>query len=164
MKKYFLNSHRKGVGLVEIIIGTTILSLVLFAFTSSLSLYSQASMDATKRVQALFLAEEGLEVVRERRDASWVSFAAVSVNVPHGISFSTATSSWSFVSTPDTTGVFTRSITFRDVFRDANGRIVSGTGGTHDPRTRRVEAVVSWSGARGVQSVRLESILANTFE
>ena len=164
MKKYFLNNHTRGVGLIEVIVGMAILTLVLFAFTSSLSLYSQASMDATKRTQALFLAEEGLEVVRARRDAGWTSFAAVGVNTPHGISFNAATSSWSFVPTSDITGAFTRTITLRDVFRDTNGRIIFGGGGTHDPLTRRVEAVVSWQGARGVQSVRLESIIANTFE
>lgn len=57
--------------MVEVLVGSAILSLVLFAFTSSLSIYSAASIDATRRTQALFLAEEGVELLRSMRDQSW---------------------------------------------------------------------------------------------
>lgn len=62
---------KRGVGVVEVLVGSAILVLVLFAFVSSLSLYSEASRDALKHTQALFLAEEGLELARAIRDEDW---------------------------------------------------------------------------------------------
>lgn len=109
----------KGVGLLEVVVASAILSLVLFAFTSSLSLYSQASVDATSRTQALFLAEESVEVVRGLRDAGWTAnIKDLAVDTPLGISFDVANPKWTIDEAPDVTGSFTRTLTFRDVYRE----------------------------------------------
>lgn len=165
MNKGLLKGNKRGVGLVEVVIASAILTIVLFAFTSALSLYSQASANATKRAQALYLTEEALEVVRGFRDAGWAAnIESVEVDAPLGISFNSATSEWTLVSSPEIVGEFTRTITFRDVYRDANDNIAVGTGGTYDGSARRIEAEVTWIDHNGNQSLRLESILTNAFE
>jgi type II secretory pathway pseudopilin PulG len=165
MSKTFLQKNQKGVGLVEVIVGSAILSIVLFAFTSSLSLYSRASADATSRAQALYLAEEALEVVRGLRDAGWTTnIASVSVATDRGLAFDTVGSTWTIVSSPDTTEEFTRTLVLKDAYRDSDDNIVSDTSETFDPDTRIVEVQVSWPGVQEAQSVQLESIITNTFE
>jgi len=165
MNRAFLKNKKRGVGLVEVVVGSAILSVVLFAFSSSLSLYSQANADATSRSQALYLAEEALEVVRGLRDDGWsANIASRSVDTPYGLSFNAGTSMWSLVSGADTVGAFTRTIVFRDVYRDGDDNITSSTSETFDPDTRLVEVTLEWAGLRGPQSVELESIVTNTFE
>lgn len=165
MSKVLEANNKRGVGLVEVIVGSAILSVVLFAFTSSLSLYSRANADATSRTQALYLAEEALEVVRGLRDSGWgTRIATTSVDIGYGVSFDEATAVWTLVSTPDTKGEFTRTLTFRDVYRDAGDNVVADPSGTYDPDSRILEVEVVWPGLQEPQHVRLESIVTNTFE
>lgn len=158
-------NKQRGVGLVEVIVGSAILAVVLFAFTSSLSLYSRANADATSRSQALYLAEEALEVVRGLRDAGWTShIATAAVDVEYGISFDTGSSVWTLVSSPDTVEEFTRTLIFRDVYRDSNDNIVADTSESYDPDSRLLEVEVAWPGLEEPQRVRLESVITNAFE
>lgn len=158
-------NKKRGVGLVEVIVGSAILAVVLFAFTSSLSLYSRANADATSRSQALYLAEEALEVVRGLRDAGWTAhIATASVDTDYGISFDTESSAWTLVSLPDTVEEFTRTIVFRDVYRDSDDNIVEDTSESYDPDSRILEVDVTWPGLEEAQHVRLESIITNPFE
>jgi type II secretory pathway pseudopilin PulG len=160
-----IKNSQKGVGLVEVLVGSAILSIVLFAFTSSLSLYSRANADAMSRSQALYLAEEALEVVRGLRDASWTThIAPVTVDTGRGLIFNEVSSTWTIVSSPDTFEEFTRTLTLRDVYRDSNDNIVSDTSEVFDPDSRMVEVEVSWAGVEETQSVRLESVITNVFE
>ncbi|MDZ7726614.1 MAG: hypothetical protein U5L75_03485 [Candidatus Campbellbacteria bacterium] len=159
------HSLQKGIGLIEVLIATTILTLIVFAFTSSLSLYSSASVDATKRTQATFLAEEGLEVVRMLRDESWSNnIEPQSSDTDYGFSFDTSTSDWSITSGPETFGEFTRTLVFGDVYRDSNDDIVTDGSGTFDPDSRFVTVEVTWDSRRGEQRVVLESLVNNTFD
>jgi len=165
MNKVLQANKKRGVGLVEVIVGSAILAVVLFAFTSSLSLYSRANADATNRLQALYLAEEGLDVVRGLRDAGWAThIATTSVDTDYGISFDPVNSVWAFVSSPETVEEFTRTLTFRDVYRDSNDDVVSDPYETYDPDSRILEVEVTWPGVQDSQQVRLESIVTNVFE
>ena len=158
-------NKKRGVGLVEVIVGSAILAVVLFAFTSSLSLYSRANADATSRSQALYLAEEALEVVRGLRDSGWTTrIATVPVDTDYGISFDIENSVWTLVPSPDTVEEFTRTLTFRDVYRDSDDNIVADASESYDPDSRILEVEVVWSGLQEPQRVRLESIVTNTFE
>lgn len=165
MNRVLKTNKKRGVGLVEVIVGSAILAVVLFAFTSSLSLYSRANADATSRSQALYLAEEALEAVRGLRDAGWTTnIATASVDTDYGISFDAVNSTWTLVLSPDTVGEFTRTLTFRDVYRDGGDNIVANPFETYDPDSRILEVEVTWPGRQETQYVRIESIVTNTFE
>jgi len=164
MNKSFSTNKKSGIGLIEVIVASSILAVILFAFTSSLSLYSQANADSMSRTQALFLAGEAIEVVHGLRDKGWVAnIESVEDDTPYGISFNETNSTWSVVSSPDVTGNFTRTVTFNDVYRDADDNITEDTSKTFDPNTKLLDVEVSWEGLRGPQSVELKSIVANTF-
>lgn len=152
-------SGNRGFSLVEVLVGSAILVLVLVAFTSSLSLFSQASENATNRAQALFLAQESIEVLRGLRDESWSShIAPQSPGTEYGLSFDG--SSWQIESSPQMVDGFERSVVFEQVFRDSNDDIADS--GTEDAQARLITAEVTWND--GADSLTLETVLTNLFE
>ena len=75
--KYSLK-NKKGIGAVEIIIGAAIISLVLLSVGVAFQNSLKASRAIGKRVQASFLAEEGIEALRMLRDNDWQNISGLS--------------------------------------------------------------------------------------
>lgn len=154
---------KKGVGVVEVVVGSAILALVLFAFTSSLSVYSAASNDATKRTQALFLAEEGIEIVRGIRDANWSNIESLDTESVYGLDLDEGVGRWSMVEGEEEIDEFVRKVFFGDVYRNSNDEITESGSSTYDPGSRFIKVEVTWPSRRGEQIVVLESLLTNAF-
>ena len=72
-----LISKSKGFGLIEIIIGSAILTVSLIAISTYFQKSLQLSQDSGKTVQAGFLLEEGVEVVKFFRDTSWLNISGL---------------------------------------------------------------------------------------
>jgi hypothetical protein len=105
------------------------------------SLYLKTALENGKAVQAAYLAEEGVEVMRYLRDASWTqNIAPLSLNTPYGLAMSNA---WVTNSTSTWIGGFNRIVTLASVERDAESDIVA-SGGTIDPNIKLVSVSVSW--------------------
>jgi len=68
MKKERLNINQSGFSVVEIIIASAVFALIVTAFTSSLIYFNKSAIATGTRTQAVFLAEEGIEVTRNIRD------------------------------------------------------------------------------------------------
>lgn len=160
MNRMFL---KKGIGVVEVLVGSAILTMVLFAFTSSLSIYSAASADATKRTQALTLAQEGLEIARGIRDGSWSGIGDLDTDSVYGFELDEGIGRWSFVEGAETVDDFTRTVTLGDVYRNANDEITDESPSTYDDGSRFVKVEITWESRRGEQSIALESLLTNAF-
>jgi Tfp pilus assembly protein PilV len=154
MKKY-----SRGVSLVEVMIGVTIILLILLAIGATLTLTKQAGTQALRSTQATYLAEDGYELVRLLRDTDWNSVAALPVDVPHQFEISGGALNVT-TGTSTTHGIFTRTMTFRSAYRDSNDALVASTtsGAVIDSGTRLVEIVVSWDTDK---STRIDSIVTN---
>jgi len=62
---------KKGISVVEIIIGAAILTVVVTGVASAWQYYIKLSGEATRISQALLLTEEGAEALQHLRDTSW---------------------------------------------------------------------------------------------
>lgn len=157
-------NFKKGIGIIEVLVGSAILALVLFAFISSLSIYSAASSDATKRAQALFLAEEAIELTRALRDENWTKITALETSTPYGFEQDEVTGKWSLTERDETIDGFTRKVFVDDVYRNSDDEITDELPSTYDGGTRSIKVKVTWESRRGEQSIVLESLLTNALE
>lgn len=155
-------THRRGFGLVEIVVGTTIISLSLAGMLAAFNLFVRASLANTPRIQATFLAEEGLEAARFLRDAGWLNVSALAVGTPYYPSFSG--SAWTFSATPTTTLGFTRTVTFGTAYRRTSDHdLVDASSG--DPKAADADArLVTVSVLGAGASASLSGYLTNVFK
>lgn len=130
----------KGFSLVEVLLSIVLLALLAGTFVSSLIYGQESERMAGDRARAVFLAEEGMEVVRSMRDENFSNLTAGA----HGLAISG--NQWIFSGSSDVTDVFTRSVVISDV--DAN--------------TKNVKVDVSWKqNEQRDGMISLESHLTN---
>lgn len=160
-QKILNKCHSKGFGLIEIVIGSTILTVSLIAISTYFQKSLQLSQDSRKTVQASFLLEEGVEVAKFFRDTSWQNISGLTAGTSYYLQFDgtkwATTSSNVFVD-----GVFERKLIIDNVARDANDDIVS-SGGTDDPDTKKATVSVSWLGRNGTTTKSISTYVTNIF-
>ena len=110
---------------------TVSLAAVATYFQKSL----QFNQDNKKIVQASFLLEEGLEVVKFFRDTSWLNISGLTADTSYYLNFN-GTKWATSTSNIFVDNLFERKLVINNVSRDANDDIVS-SGGTNDADTKR---------------------------
>lgn len=157
---------KRGFGLLEIVIATSLISGTLFSLAFVFLLANKLETRASNQVRANFLAEEGLEALRFLRDTSWsANFASLNTGTTYYPLFNSGGPSWSITtSNPGfIDGLYARSFTVASVNRDASDNIVS-SGGTLDPNTKEFRVSVSWQ-ERGVYSTTtVSTYLSDIFQ
>ena len=113
------SSIRPGFVLVEALLAIALLSAFVGSLVSAYLYGEQSSLYASARIRAGQLADEGLEVLRNIRNAGFANLT----DGNHGIVISA--NKWAFSSTSDTTGIFNRVINISTV--DANRKLVTST-------------------------------------
>lgn len=163
-QKNFANKNKltsKGFGLIEIVVGSAILAISLIAISGYFQKALQLNQDSGKTVQASFLLEEGIEIVKFFRDTSWLNISGLTVGTSYFLQFDgvkwATTSSNVFVD-----NVFERKLVIDNVSRDVNDDIVS-SGGTEDADTKKVTISVSWLGRNGTTTKSISTYLTNIF-
>lgn len=144
------------------IIGASVLALV------TVFLLASATVEASrKKIQAIFIIDEGIEVLRFLRDGSWSgTFAALSPGTDYYLSFSTTTSKWSMSTSPSAAidGIFNRSFRIENVSRNASSNIESIYDPVNnDPGTKKVIMRVEWLFRGENKSMTLENYFVNLF-
>ena len=134
---------KKGFGIIEIVIATTIISIAFLIMMSTASMSLKFSEKSVVRLKADFLLEEGVEAVKIIRDNDWTTnIASLSVGTDYFLEFNGAI--WVVsVNNILIEGVFERKFVVNDVYRDANDDISSY--GVLDPNTKKITVYVSWS-------------------
>lgn len=64
--------NKPAFSLIEVLISFTILSISLIAITQLITTTIQANRQNTSRLQAYYLAEQGIELTRHVRDSNWL--------------------------------------------------------------------------------------------
>lgn len=131
-------NRQKGQLLVEILLTIALTAIMLPALLTGLFSSKQGKAQQGQRVQAVALMKEAEEITRSVKEQSWSTFA---LNGSYHPAISANT--WALVPGSETINGLTRTITISDVYRDANGIIVT-TGGAYDPSTKRVFVSVNW--------------------
>lgn len=144
---------RSGTSLVEVIVAMGILVVIASGFVK-LSLGSFGlNRHAWEDTAAANYAEEGLEASRSiaRRNFGGLTLGN------HGLS--SATGTYVFAGTSNTSGLYTRVVAVAEVKRDGSDNIIP-SGGTDDPDTRLVTSTVTWNPAQGpARTVQLTTYL-----
>lgn len=161
-KKAKRNERTKGFSLAEAIIASAISLFVILGITAFFSTIFSMSVANSARIQAAFLAEEGLEAARILRDLSWDdNIETQTVDTPFYLDFDgnswQATSSNIYID-----GLFEREIVLSAVNRDSNFNIVE-SGGSSDPNSRKITVSVSWSLGNSTTTKTISTYLTDIF-
>lgn len=151
-------SKAKGFAIIEIILAVGLFTFIVGGAVGVVVQAFNVNRLGEEESSANSRALEGLEAARAIAGRSYLNLT----NGPHGLT--NQNSFWEFSGSSESLGKFTRQIIASDVFRDANGEII-GSGGSLDPFTKRVEALVTWSFSPGrANSVSLKSYFTNLQE
>ncbi len=125
MKEQHLNGQNKtnkyhvaslGFSIIEVLLAGSIFILLVTAFVGTYLYGQEATALAGSRASATFIAEGGLEAVRNIRDSDYTALT----DGIHGLA--TTSSQWIFSGSSDTVGAFTRKITISPF--GTNGKVV----------------------------------------
>lgn len=160
MKRLILNTKRNGMTSIEIVIGVSIAGIVLVYSMYAIMEFVNSARDISAKTEALYLAEDGLELVRYIRDNDWANISSLSVNNTHYLQVTTTTVQTT--ASPEIVDTFSRSFRIQNVYRNPGNEdiIASTTGGAVvDTGSKYVTMTVSWG--TPVKSVSLTTIIAD---
>jgi len=155
------NLQKKGFGLIEAVIGVSIVLVSLLSTISAYNFFLKIAQKNTKIIKAEFLLNEGVEAVRSIRDLSWIDFVNMNNDTDCYLSFVDGfwQSSSNNIFIDD---VFERKFIITDIYRDENDNIASS--GTLYPNTKGVKVLVSWNNSEATTTKSMDIILTNLFE
>ncbi len=154
--KLISNKDQAGVSLVEVMIAIAIIAIMIVVVGYSVLTYVDARTQLLDDTKGLYLAEEGVELLRALRDEDWNTIDVLTLGDTYGFTVSTTTIGIAGAA-EIIDGAFHRSFVVSEVRRDGNDDIDLSGGGSVDPDTRSV--TVSVFGPTGTTS--LTSILTN---
>ncbi len=151
----------RGMAIVEILIGSAIISVGIFAAITSFNTYVNYAFANQKNIQAAYLLEEGLEVLGYMRDTSWVNISRLSTTTTYYLTWSGTT--WATTTVPQyVDNEFLRSISVTDIKRDASDDISNS--GTYDPNAKQITATVSYYQGHATTTKSISTILTNLYD
>lgn len=152
----------KGSALLEVLFGISVVSIVLLSLLGAYNVYLKNAFRLTEKVQASFLAEEGIEALRIIRDNGWnTSFGTFVSDTPYNFSFEGG--AWKATTTAIIVdGRFWRTFKISAVNRDSSDDIILG-GGTNDPNTKKAVVTVSWNSGGATSTISISTYLTNLF-
>lgn len=154
------NQTKRGVTALEVLVGVSIAAMILIAASFSIVTFINTSHAISEKTQALYLAEDGLELVRYVRDNDWANISSLTVENEYYLE--TTASTVDIGTNPEIVGDFSRAVVFENVYRHGSTHtIVASTtaGSIEDIETKYVTVTIS--GGDLTQDLSLTSILAN---
>ena len=157
-----IKKFKKGLGLIELLITVSIISIAMFAFAQAAIVFLRAANISSQPQVAAQLAQEGIEAVRSLRNESWsANIASLTVGTQYYPIISSDSWQLDTVDPGPLQEKFTRFVKFSSVERDFNDDIVS-SGGTVDADTLQVKVTIQWTDEREqVRNFDLVTYLTN---
>ncbi len=155
--------NKKGFGLVEVVIGSAVLSVALFGISGFFHTVLRTSGITESAVQGDYLLEEGIEVTKLFRDMSYTSnFKNMSTSTTYYFSWNGT--NWATTTTKVIVdGRFERKFTLEDVKRDSISKDISPTG-VYDPDAKLVTVSVAWwTPSVGTTTRSIQTYVINLF-
>ena len=152
---------KKGFAILEIVVAVSIVSLALFGLSQAARVSLVVMNETTKRIQASFLLEEGIEAVKSMRDQSWqADINPLTAGTYYFLSFSN--NRWhTGVQNVFVDKLFERKFHLANVYRDSNDNIAGS--GTLDAGTKLLTVSVAWRGHAGTTTQSISTYIANIF-
>lgn len=152
----------RGIALVEVLIGSAIISVGILALSTSYATYVNYALSNQKNVQASYLLEEGLEAITFLRDKGWsANITPLSTSTTYYISWNGTY--WATTTTAQyVDGQFLRSISMGDVRRGSNDRI-STTTGTVDPNSKQITVTIDYFQGHATSTQVMSTYISNIY-
>lgn len=138
-------NRRLGQSLIEVLLAFGLLAIFLPALATGLVSSREGRATEERRLEAVALAREEEEAIRNVRESGWANFANFSGSGP--VHATTSGSTWVLATGSETIDGFIRMASISAVSRNTTGEIVE-SGGTDDPSTKKVIVTVSWANPR----------------
>lgn len=156
---------------IEVLVAVSVITTALAAFVALGAFSLGVSTRMRETAEALALAEEALEEVRNFRDnVSWNNddlgnqydgLGVLAIGLAYHPALSGDTPARVMLAAgAETSGRFTRQVVFDAVRRDGSNNIVA-SGGTVDAGTKQATARVSWPSGSGTREVELVTYVMN---
>ena len=146
---------------VEVLVAAAIITASILAAMAVTQKSVYVSRQSFRATQASFLLEEGAEAVRILRDNAWSNISSLTSGTNYYTVFTGGT--WTLSTTPNTVGIFTRTITVANVNRDDVTKDIVSIGGTQDSNTELVTVSVSWVDGGNTITKTLQFYIINLF-
>ena len=155
-------SDKGGFALLEALVSAGILSTVLAGAIGALLISTQSASTNGARVEAAYLADEGIEAVRILRDNGWgANIAGHAPSEAFYLEWDGAT--WVATTTNSLIdNIFERSIELADVYRNGSEQIAEN--GSLDSDTKLITVTVSWQSSDATSSRTLSAYITNLFD
>lgn len=157
-----LSIKKRGMLAIEVAFGVSIAMLVVVFTTYAVARFASYGRESLDRARAVFLAEEGVELMRYLRDSSWTNMSSLQNGTPYYFSISTST----IATTPTPfliDGKYVRTVVVYPAYRATSGDdLVASTSAVSksvDDDTKLVTVSVSWG--MSTSTVSLSSYLTN---
>lgn len=134
-----LKKKNKGVALVEVIIGVSLVSLISIFIGLAVTQFVNTRNVILSDTKKMYLAEEGYESIRFLRDENWSNISSLTSNTYYFLQISTTTVATS--GSPEVIdGVYKRSFLIQPVYRGNSGDVVASTsaGAVLDTDTKKI--------------------------
>jgi hypothetical protein len=156
--------YKKGMGVIEVLIGATIITVGVLALITAFNTYLKYALSNDKNAQAAYLGEETLESLGFLRDGSWKgNIKNLSTTTTYYLAWNVTKSWWQPTTTPQyVDGIFLRSFTLTDVFRDGNGKIAST--GTFDPSAKFITVSLSFFQGHSTSTKTMATYLTDLYQ
>jgi Tfp pilus assembly protein PilV len=157
--------QNKGSLLIEVLIASAIISTSVLASLGVFGTMARLQYRNTARIQASFLADEGIEAVKTLRNASWsANLANLNIGTKYYLYWNNH--SWNVnASSTLVDGQFSRYFKLANAYRDSSFNITASTtsGATIDADMRGMTMYVDWVDEAGTSSKSIETYLYNLF-
>ncbi len=142
--------NRKGQSLIDILVGTAIGVILIFAAVAAIAPALRTGSQAARTQSAAFIAQGLLSNIQTWSDGDWHSVLALSTGTAYQYYLIASSSPYVATSGIESvsigTSTYWRYFYLNDVERDASGNIVQ-SGGTYDPSTKQVTVNYGWLGS-----------------
>lgn len=154
------NNPKNGFGVLEILI---VIAFVSMAFSGVYQLFLSSTwtlQHGARKVEALYLAQEGIEVVRTLQKKSWTdSILTLTDGTAHYPVLSGNEWTLSLTDPGPINSLYTRTVVLNIAYRNADDDISDS--GVEDPKTKKVTSRVTWVERGSNREVMLETYLTN---
>ena len=167
MKQELLKLNKKHIGskgfsVVEILVASAIIGIMVFSLAQVGALSFRLTNNASNRIEAAFLLNEGIEAVRFLRDESWGgNLELLTLDSDYFLVFDGSNYTFQTSAPPLTNEKFQRVLRFSEVLR--NGQDDIDQVGTADPRTRKVAIEIEWSDRETALTESVEFYITDLF-
>ena len=155
------NKTNRGMGLVEIIVGSAIIMSGVMVIIATYNTYVSYALSNERNVEAGYLLEEGMEAMTFLRDKSWTAnIVPLSTTTTYYLNWNG--SYWATTTTAQyVDGIFLRSVGITDVKRDGSDHIASS--GTYDPNTKQISATVAYWQGHATTTKTIYTFISNIY-